>query len=118
MIIMKKGTTNLQLKKTIEMVRKQKKDLWRTIAKELNRSSRIRRSVNLSRINRVCKDGEIALVPGKVLGSGDLNKKIKIAAFNFSTLAKDKIKSAGGSAITILDLLKDNPEAKGVRIVG
>lgn len=115
---MKRQKTNKNLKKLISDLKKQKKDIWKRTASDLEKPRRIRRLVNLSRINRYTKEGEIALVPGKVLGDGIIEKKIDIAAFIFSDSAKEKIKAAGGSALSISELFKKNPDAKGVRLIG
>ena len=42
-----------------------------------------------------------ALKPVKILGNGDLNKKIHITATLFSKSAKQKIEEAGGTAIEL-----------------
>ena len=41
-------------------------------------------------------------VPVKILGQGELNKKLTISAHGFSKTAREKIESAGG-AVTVLD---------------
>jgi large subunit ribosomal protein L15 len=41
-------------------------------------------------------------IPVKVLGQGDLTKKLTISAHGFSKTAREKIESAGGS-VTVLD---------------
>jgi large subunit ribosomal protein L15 len=41
-------------------------------------------------------------VPVKVLGQGDLTKKLTVSAHGFSKTAREKIESAGG-AVTVLD---------------
>ncbi len=95
----------------------QKVRIWKAIATELERPRRIRRVVNLERINRVCKDNETIIVPGKVLASGNLNKKLIVAAFTFSQSALNKINEKG-KAISIEELIKINPRGSKVRIVG
>ncbi|MCD6547218.1 MAG: 50S ribosomal protein L18e [Nanoarchaeota archaeon] len=115
---MKRGPTNIQLIKLINELKKLKKPIWKRVASDLERPRRIRRIVNLSRINRYTKDGDVVVVPGKVLGDGILEKKIEIAAFQFSQSAKEKIKLSGSSAISIQELIKKNPEGKGVKIIG
>ena len=42
-----------------------------------------------------------ALKPVKILGNGDLNKKVHITATVFSKSAKQKIEEAGGTAIEL-----------------
>ena len=92
--------------------------LWKRIASDLEKPTRQRRVVNLFVLDRHAKDGETVVVPGKVLAEGELTKKITVAAHLFSGEAKRKITAAGGKVITIDELMKDNPKAQKVRILG
>ncbi len=113
--------TNLQLEKTVrELKRASKKEqvnLWRRVSEELERPTRSMRAVNLSKIERCCRDGEVALVPGKVLATGSLKKSITVAAWKFSKGAQEKISKAG-KALSLAELMKKNPKGKNVRIIG
>jgi large subunit ribosomal protein L18e len=115
------GPTTLELKKLIIELRKlsnkQKVKLWKRIANDLEKPTRKRREVNLYKINKYIKQGETALVPGKVLSLGNLDKKITIAAYKFSNQAKEKINKVG-KAITIKELIRENPKGKKIRIIG
>jgi large subunit ribosomal protein L18e len=91
--------------------------IWKAVALELERPTRMQRNVNVFEIDRHANDGEIALVPGKVLSMGTPSKKMTVAAWKFSAEAERKI-NENGQAITIQDLLKKNPEGKNVRIIG
>lgn len=93
-------------------------NLWRRVAKDLNKPTRLRRSVNVYKIQEYARDGETILVPGKVLSVGDLQKKVQVAALQFSTDAKRKIEEAKGKALSIKELLQQNPQGKKVRILG
>ncbi|MEW6062786.1 MAG: 50S ribosomal protein L18e [Nanoarchaeota archaeon] len=97
--------------------RKERVNLWKRIAYELQRPRRQRREANLSKINKYARENEIALVPGKVLSNGQLTKKITVAALSFSKSAEEKINKIG-KAITIQQLLRENPKARRVRIIG
>ena len=70
--------------------------------------------VNISDLNRIEKNSEIdpvvlqengmirsSLKPVKILGEGDIDKKLNVTASAFSASAKNKIEKAGGRA-TIL----------------
>jgi large subunit ribosomal protein L18e len=92
--------------------------VWKRIATVLEASTSKRPAVNLSKIDKYAKDDEIVVVPGKVLSMGILTKKITIAAYSFSQSAIEKIKVAGGKAISIYDLAKKNPKGSKVRILG
>lgn len=115
-------TTNEHLQSLIVALKKKAIEsdvkLFKRIASDLERPTRIRRNVNLSRINRFTKENEIIVVPGKVLGSGTLDHSLTIAAYKFSLSALDKIKGSNSNAITINDLIKDEVKGKRIRIIG
>ncbi|MBU0665839.1 MAG: 50S ribosomal protein L18e [Nanoarchaeota archaeon] len=112
---------NEELKKLIEELKKasisSKVNIWKRIATDLEKPSRRRRVVNLYKIEKNARSDETIVVPGKVLGTGDLNKKLTIAAYNFSEDAFAKINQKG-TAISIMELIQKNPQGKKVRILG
>ncbi len=120
-MVVKTGPTNLALKKLIADLRslstKEKVNVWKRLADELSKPTRRRREVNLFTINNTIRDGEIAVVPGKILANGEFTKKVTVAAFRFSGKAKEAI-SKTGKAITLQQLMKDNSKGKKVRILG
>ena len=79
----------------------------KAVAKTLSKSRRNRPQVNLSRINRYATD-ETIIVPGKVLGTGIFDKKVTVAALEFSNTAREKINSTG-KAVSIPELIKSKP---------
>lgn len=92
--------------------------IWRTISKRLQKPRRNRSAVNVSKINRHSSNDDIVLVPGKVLGSGNLEHSVTVAALSFSEGAKQKIENAKGRILTISDLLNEIPKGSGVKILG
>jgi len=90
--------------------------IWAAIAKKLENPSRNYSDVNMSQINRHAKENDVLLVPGKVLGAGDINIPVTVAALNFSVGAFEKITAAGGKCIRIEDILEENPTGSGIRI--
>lgn len=104
-----------QLKKEAQ---EKNKPLWKDIALRLQKSSKNWPEVTLKRIDAHVNEKETALIPGKVLSTGELTKKIPVAAWSFSEKAKEKITKAGGTVMTIDELLKKNPEGKNIRIMG
>jgi len=74
--------------------------------------------VNVRRLAEHTKSGDTVIIPGKLLGEGELKEPITVAAYSFSLAAKEKIEKAGGSGISILDLAKKNPKGTNVRIIG
>ena len=115
------GPTNPNSSKLINDLKilstKEKSKLWKRIAYELEKPTRKRTEVNLYTINKYTREGETALIPGKVLSLGEINKKISVAALNFSGQAREKINKIG-KAISIQELVKQNPKGKKVRIIG
>ena len=114
--------TNPQLISLIEDLRKKayenKAPIWKDIAERLEKPAQNWPEVTLTRIDTYIHEKETALVPGKVLSTGKLTKKVSIAAWAFSEKAHEKIKKAGGKALSIEDLVKHNPKGKDVRILG
>jgi len=115
------GPTNIILRKLIRELRKYANKygaaVWDYVAELLEKPSRRRVVVNLSKINRYAREGEVVVVPGKVLGAGILSKPVVIAAVGFSEKAIEKIRLAGGKAMFIGDLIKENPRGSGVRVL-
>ncbi len=103
---------------TIKLVRELKKldaPAWERVIEELNGRTRAQSEVNLSSIGRY--GTATVIVPGKVLGTGELDKAVIVAALKFSRSAKEKIIKAGGKVMTISELAKQNPKCSNVRIM-
>ena len=119
---MKRGTTNEHLRNLIGDLKalssKNNVHIWKRVASDLERPSRQRRQVNLSRIKRHSKANETVVIPGKVLSSGYLDKKLTIAAWQFSAAALAKIKDSKSTPIGLQELMKKNPKGQKVRIIG
>jgi large subunit ribosomal protein L18e len=98
--------------------REHRAPLWRDVAERLERRNRNWSEVNLSRVNRTVGEGETAVVPGVLLGSGDLSKPMTIATWRASAGAKAKVVRAGGKVVGLLELAASNPKGSNVRIVG
>lgn len=100
----------------IETLRSSRKGVWKRIAHFLGRSRRQRIAVNLSKLQKVAKEGETIVVPGKVLGDGNATK-LRLAAYSFSDRARQKLLDKGAELIGIEKLYSSNKEGKGIRIV-
>lgn len=91
--------------------------IWKRIAEDLQKPIRRRRVVNVYKLSKYSKDNDTIIVPGKVLGSGEIGHKLNVAAFSFSQDAQKKI-SEKGQTMTIPELMKKNPLGKKVKILG
>ncbi len=92
--------------------------VWKAVAKGLNRPKRKRYEVNLFRIEKHAKSRETLVVPGTVLGTGNIKRTVTVAAVKFSGNAKEKIEKAGGKCLSIEELMEKNPNGSKIRIMG
>jgi Ribosomal protein L18E len=97
--------------------REQNVGIWRDIALRLDKPNRHYAEINLSKISRYSKENETVIVPGKVLGTGDIDHPVTVAALNFSMTAEQIISNANGKCLSIEQLMETNPTGKGVRIL-
>ena len=113
---------NPVLRDTINRLHKASADnkapVWNAVARLLNKPSRRRHEVNIYLLDRNLEKGQVAVVPGTVLGTGEIEKPVTIAALKFSEEAEKKIKKAGGSILSIEELVDKNPKGEKVRIMG
>ena len=115
------GPTNIVLRKMVRLLRKYAKEndapIWRTIAEALEKPTRKRITVNVSKINRHTNEGDVVVIPGKVLGAGRMDHAVTVAALSFSEQAIRKIKEAGGRVLNILELVEENKKGSNIKII-
>ena len=92
--------------------------LWRDVAQRLSKSRSNWAQPNLSRLSRHAPEGATILVPGKLLGSGEVSAKHDVAAYSISASAREKIEAAGGRILSLADLMNENPSGSEVFILG
>ena len=114
--------SNSSLVKTImdlkEASRKNDAPLWRSIATRLEGSARNWPNVNVSKLEyNINKNGK-AIIPGKLMGTGIVTKKMTVAAYSFTDSAKEKIQSAGGKCLTYNEMIKAIPKGTDVMVIG
>lgn len=110
-----KKKTNPELVETIIVCKKN--EAWNPIASVLSGPNSNHTNKNLDEIEKESKDGEIVVVCGKILSGGDLNKKIKLVALSFSKKALEKMKNKKIEYAYIIEEVKKNKDAKGVKIL-
>lgn len=115
-------TANPELIELVRFLKKQSREneapIWHDVAEKLARSRRKRITVNISHLNRYTEKNEQVVVPGKVLGAGEIDHPIAVTALAFSTKAKEKVSTAGGKCLSFTDLIGKNPKGSKVRIIG
>ena len=92
-------------------------DVWKDVADRLEKPRRTHAEVNLSRIERYAREDETVVVPGKVLGSGMLQKAVTVAAVDFSSSAETKVDHAGGETVSLAEFVEQNPDGSNVRVI-
>ncbi|HLD98512.1 MAG TPA: 50S ribosomal protein L18e [Candidatus Nanoarchaeia archaeon] len=99
------------------IINSKKNSKWHEISALISRPRRKEIKLNLDQINQIAKDNETILIPGKVLGEGEINKKLKIVAMKFSQSAAEKLRKDKIEFYTINEEMKKNPDAKNIRIL-
>src|SRR3990170_6962203 len=117
----KTSKTNPPLPRVVRELREVSREagapVWRDVADRLERSRRNWSEVNLSRLARYASKGEQVVVPGVLLASGEIRVPVTVAAFRASEAARKKVATAGGKALSLLELAVQNPTGRGVRIM-
>ncbi|MGC8515271.1 MAG: 50S ribosomal protein L18e [Thermoplasmata archaeon] len=101
----------------VKVSRENSSTMWRDIAERLSGGSRRYASINVGKINRLSNDGDIVIVPGSVLGSGVINKKVTLSALKISKSAMEKLQKSGSSFKPIKQFATENPKVKNPKIL-
>lgn len=85
--------------------------IWIDLADKITKPKRNLAKVNLWRLSKIAlkQKEKVFVVPGHILGTGELTSGLRVAAFSFSKTAKEKIKNAKGQAF-LLDELAESGE--------
>lgn len=118
----RQGKTSSELLTTIDELRRMSREkeapVWKAVANRLEGPSRNWAEVSLEHASANLKEGEVGVVPGRVLGNGRARRGLALAAFGFSKTALEKLTAAGGSALTLTELAASNPKGTRIRILG
>ena len=114
--------SNSELVKTVTELKKASREndapLWRSVAHRSEGPSRNWPSVNISKLEYNVNKNSKVLIPGKLLGSGNISKKMTVSAYSFSETAKSKVKAAGGKCVSYNELIKSNPKGTDAVVIG
>jgi large subunit ribosomal protein L18e len=92
--------------------------IWSRLAELALKPSSARRTINIGQIDKFVKDSDVIVVPGKVLGTGNISHKITLCSFSMSTTGAKKVLQSGGKILSFSELIKSHPTGKGVIIIG
>ncbi|TFG01069.1 MAG: 50S ribosomal protein L18e [Promethearchaeota archaeon] len=110
------GPSNYYIRKLIRDLWKSKISIWRVISKKLSGSRKDRVEANLKRINNKTNENDIIIVPGKILGVGELDHSLTIGCLDCSKSARNKIKDSGSTLLSIRELFEKYPNGSNVKI--
>ena len=114
--------SNSELVKTVTYLKKASREnnsqLWKSVALRLEGPSQNWPSVNISKLEFIVNKNSKVLVPGKLLGAGNITKKITVSAYSFTKSARSKVEAAGGKCLSYNDFIKSNPKGTDVVVIG
>jgi len=96
---------------------RKKGDFWFSVAAQLAKPRRKAAKVNLEKLNKLTREGEVIVVPGKILSSGKLSHALTVGAFSISEKTKEKLKDSGSKLFSIKELASKYIGGKGVKII-
>ena len=109
----------IQMVKTLRGAsKKNNAPIWERLADLALKPTRAKRTINLGQLDKFVADNDVVVVPGKVLGTGNLSHKITLCSFSISTTGAKKITESGGKILDISQIIKNHPTGKGVKIIG
>jgi large subunit ribosomal protein L18e len=113
--------TNTELIDTIRFLkikaRENKAKIWSVAANQLSHPRRSRAVLNLNHVSRFTKPDSLVFVAGKLLGSGVINHRVVIGAFEYSQTAREKVEQAGGQCMAMKDFVTRYPTGSNVTIM-
>ncbi|MBR9681195.1 MAG: 50S ribosomal protein L18e [Candidatus Altiarchaeota archaeon] len=115
--ILKRNFEDPRIGRLLVDLSKSKSKFWFAVGKRLSAPRRERIAVNVSQLRRNIVGGETVVVPGKLLGAGEIDRKVTVAAYQFSETAVEKIKAASGKVMLIEELLDKDKVGKKLKMV-
>jgi len=109
--------TNTNHSNSVTAALKTKSKTWHTVAQKLSAATRKHGSINLNKIDKITTTGDTLVILGKVLGGGDVTKKVRLCALSFSGSALDKLKKTKSETVSVLEEITKNPKANGVKLL-
>ena len=111
------GPSNINTRKLIRTLWKTKKGVWRRVSEILSKPSRNRPEINLYRLNKLTKENDVVVVPGKVLGAGTIDHPITIGSLMVSELASKKLSESKCTYMSIDKLMKKYKQGSNIKIL-
>ncbi|MCX8193961.1 MAG: 50S ribosomal protein L18e [Candidatus Pacearchaeota archaeon] len=111
----KKRKSNPEIVSLVNILKKQKTPLFDKITYHILKPRKKAVTINIEKINKFTKGDEVVIVPGKVLGKGELDKKnVAIVALKFSKSAEKKLEKA--NLMSFEEFIRKREAFKGFNI--
>lgn len=110
------GSSDHNIRTLSRKLWKTKRRIWKKVGNKLNGPKKNRIEANLQRISNNTSKDDVIVVPGKVLGVGELNHPLTIACLKISNAARQKVVASGSKLMTIEELLEQNPTGANVKL--
>jgi large subunit ribosomal protein L18e len=108
---------SLLARKLDSAAKKQKAPIWAKVSRMLLGPSRNWAEVNVEKLDRLTKEKDVVLIPGKLLAAGKISHPVEVYAFRATESAKKMILSAKGNVGTISELVEKNPKGTGIHLI-
>ncbi|MXY61428.1 MAG: 50S ribosomal protein L18e [Cenarchaeum sp. SB0665_bin_23] len=95
-----------------------KAPIWKKVSEFALKTTVSKRVINVNGIEKLTKDGDVVVFPGKVLGTGDITHSISLFCFDISRTAASKVRDAGGRILDYETLTNEKPTGTGVILLG
>lgn len=93
------GPSDPNTKALARALEKKKEKFYLDLARQLTKPARQKKPVNLTKLEKT--GSASVVVPGKVLGAGEITKPVTVYALHFSASARKKITAAGGKCLSL-----------------
>ncbi len=113
------GPSDYYTRKIARTLWKTKRRIWKDVSKRITKPKKNKVEINLYKINNKTKNGDLIIVPGKILGMGSLDHTVIIACLKASKSAKKIVENSSTESkiISIEELLEKNPSGSNVKII-
>jgi len=100
---MRRKPSNPEVLMTVKALYSSGKNMMEALAKNLENGSATRVSVDVGELSGLYDNHKGVAVPGKVLGWGEANIPMNVAAVSFSESAREKIERVGGKCYSLYE---------------
>jgi len=92
--------------------------IWKDVAQRLEKPSSSWAKINVGKLSPLIENGEVILIPGKLLGMGKFDKKVTIISMKSSKSAVEKVNKSGGKFMDLDEAMSKYPKGSKIRIMG